>query len=202
MSKTKIFAILMWPVIGLLVYLLYDSINGRIEEAKIIANSEARVISQLKNIREAEKAFLIVNRRYTTNWDSLIAFVKSGELPIVQKVEKVTPRKRDDPEYYKGDIIEIRFDTIGKEPVLQKIFPADKYPGFNPDELPYVPGTDKKQFEIFADKVERGKVMVDVIEVVDPFPINKNRTRDNVNRTLQFLHFGSKTEPRINGNWE
>jgi hypothetical protein len=201
MSKTRIFAILLWPVIGLLAYMLYNSVNSKIEMAQAIEKSEAKVVEKLKMVREAEKAFLIVNGYYTSNWDSLISFVKAGELPIVEKVEKVTPRKRDDPKYHEGDIIEIRFDTIGREPVMKKIFPAEKYPNFNADELPFIPGTEQQKFEVNVGKIDKGNGLVDVIEVVDRFPLDKTRSDKHPSRTRWHLRFGSMDEARTNGNW-
>lgn len=200
--KTKIFSILLTFVVMFLGFLLYDSINSKIELTEAIKRSEDVVIEKLQTIREAQKAYKTVNNRYTANWDSLISFVKEGSLPIVEKKEKITPRRRDDPDFYKGDIIEITYDTIGQEPVMEKIFSQEKYPDFNPEELPYIPGTDRKMFDIFADEIEKGGVMVDVLEVVDKHPLDKTRTDDHPSRVRWYLRFGSKTEPRINGNWE
>jgi hypothetical protein len=202
MSKTKIISVLLLGPVFWLTYLLYDSINSKIELTRTIKQSEARVIEKLKVIREAEKAFAEVNGNYTANWDSLIAFVKDGEMPIVEKKEKVIPRKRDDPDYYKGDIIEVTYDTIGREPVMGKVFPKETYGTINPDDLPYIPGTDRKMFDIFAAKVEKGGLMVNVIEVVDKHPMDPTRNDSHPSRVRWFLRFGSKTEPRINGNWE
>ena len=200
--KTKIFSFILTLVVAYLGFLLYDSIDSKIEETAAIKRSEETVIKKLQMIREAEKAFKQVNNRYTADWDSLIVFVKDGTLPVVEKKEKITPRRRDDPDYYKGDIIEVTYDTIGQEPVLEKIFPKEEYPEFNPDDLPYIPGTDRKMFDIFADEIEKGGVMVDVIEVVDKHPLDKTRTDEHPSRVRWYLRFGSKTEPRINGNWE
>lgn len=203
MSKTKLISILLWPVVIYLGYLLYDSINSKIELTKAIERSEAQVIDRLKQVREAEKAFKDVNGYYTSDWDSLVTFVQSDSLPIVEKIEKITPRRRDDPDYYKGDIIEVTYDTIGREPVLEKIFPEEDYPNFDPAKMPFVPNmSQKEKFDIFTDRIDRGGVMVDVIEVVDRHPMDKTRSDEQQSRVRWFLRFGSRTEPRLNGNWE
>ena len=203
MSKTKLFSFILWPVAIFLGYLLYDSINSKIELTKRIKRSEVKVIKRLKQVREAEKAFKEVHERYTSDWDSLITFVQNDSLPIVEKVEKITPRRRDDPDYYKGDIIEISYDTIGKQPVMGKVFPEEKFPDFDPTKMPYIPGTNQeKKFDIFTDEIDRGGVMVDVIEVVDRHPLDKTRSDDEASRVRWYLRFGSRTDPRLNGNWE
>ncbi|MGB0523882.1 MAG: hypothetical protein ACPGJS_13025 [Flammeovirgaceae bacterium] len=203
MTKTKIFTLLMVPVVVVLGYLLFQSINSKIVEAENIKKSEANVIKRLKMIREAEKAFKAANGGlYTSSFDSLIDFVKNGQLYITEKKEIITPRKRDDPDYYKGDIITIQIDTIGVESVATKLFPKEEYPNFNPDELSTIPGTDKK-FELYAGTIQtKSGVDIAVLEVVDRHPLDKTRTEDHPSRKRWPLRFGSRTDATLSGNWE
>lgn len=64
--------------------------------------------------------------------------------------------------------------------------------------LPYVPGTNTK-FDIFADKINRSGVTVDVFEVKDPKPVNPERRTNNNEKALRV---GSRTDVTIAGNWE
>ena len=202
MTKTQIFSIVMIPVVGLMGYLLYDSVASEIRLAEAIKKSEAKVIEKLKMIRDAEKAYFKKKGVYTDNWDSLVTFVAEGELYIIEEKEKVTPRDRDDPDYYKGDIVEVVRDTIGVEKVQAKLFPQEKYPNFKPENLPLIPGTDGKKFEIYAGKVEKGITEVSVVQVVDRHPMDKTRSEENPSRTRWPLRFGSKTDVTLSGNWE
>lgn len=78
---------------------------------------------------------------------------------------------------------------------------------FNPDidikTLSTVPGSGL-QFEIFTGKVDRNGVMVNVMHVIDPKPMNPDRraTNDPKNRNRLPLQFGSKSDVSTVGNWE
>jgi hypothetical protein len=205
MTKTRIFSISLIPVIIFLSYLLYRGIAGKIEEAEAIKRSEARVIERLKNIREAQRAYLSKYGRYTTSFDTLVNFVKTDSLYITQKREIIIPRNPKDPRYYLGDSIRVEIDTLGIEMVLSSVFPSEKFPNFNPDRLPFVPGYDpaeNKKFELFADKILKGRLLVDVIEVVDPYPMDKTRSDKHPSPVRWRLRFGSRTETTTSGNWE
>ncbi len=202
MTKTQIFSILMVPVVALMGYLLFDSVYSEIKLAEEIQKSEAVVVNKLKQVRLAEKAFKAKTGRYTADWDSLVNFVKNGELYIIEKKEKVITRDRTDPDYYKGDIIEVIEDTIGVETVMAKIFPKEEFPNFNPDRLAYIPGTDDKKFDIYVGTVEKGIVEVPVLEVIDNHPMDKTRTEEHPSPKRWPLRFGSKTDVTLSGNWE
>jgi len=74
-----------------------------------------------------------------------------------------------------------------------------KYPmGTDITRLPYVPGTNNK-FDIFADKINRSGVTIDVFEVKDPKPVNPERRKNNNEKALRV---GSRTDVTIAGNWE
>ena len=77
---------------------------------------------------------------------------------------------------------------------------------FNPNidlskigEVPYMPG---KMINIFVGKVDKNGLMVDVIEVVDPAPADKNRKESNENKIRKPLRFGSRLDAATGGNWE
>jgi len=212
MTKTRIFSALLLPIIIILGWALYRSIASTIELAEAIKASESRVINRLKVIREVEKTYLADKGGYTADWDSLIDFVKYDSIPIVEKIEIIQERTPDDPLYYtRTDSIRIEFDTLDVIPAKQSIMeslPQDlarRYKSFNWDNLPYVPGyekTEDKKFEIFADKIEKSNVMVDVIEVIDPYPMDESRSDENISPVRWRLRFGSKTEVTTAGNWE
>jgi hypothetical protein len=77
---------------------------------------------------------------------------------------------------------------------------------FNPNidikkigEVPYEPGL---MLTIFAGKVDKSGIFVDVIEVVDPKPADKSRKETNENKTKRPLRFGSRLDAATTGNWE
>jgi hypothetical protein len=62
-----------------------------------------------------------------------------------------------------------------------------------------VPGSGGKQFEFFADKVERTQRQIPVFEIRDPNPINPKRRLNNKEKALRI---GSRTDSSTSGNWE
>ena len=206
MTKTKIFSLLMIPVVIVLGYLLIAGIKNKIDTDKAIKASEARVREQLKVIRTAEKEFLAKYGYYTSNWDSLINFVKNDSIFIVEKKEIITPwseRDRKDPKYFQRiDSVRIEYDTLETYHTQSYLFPEDKFPGFNADDLNKIPGKEGKTFEIFSDKIDKRGVKVDVIEVVDRFPLDPTRSDENPSPTRWHLRFGSRTDVTTSGNWE
>ncbi|NJN25647.1 MAG: hypothetical protein HC819_06650 [Cyclobacteriaceae bacterium] len=68
----------------------------------------------------------------------------------------------------------------------------------NISTLPILPDSEK-QFSLFAGKVTKGNVVVDVFEAKDTDPINPMRRR---NKNENALRVGSKTEVSVAGNWE
>ncbi|MEN7548149.1 hypothetical protein AAG747_09520 [Rapidithrix thailandica] len=202
MTKTRLISFALIPLVIYLSYLLFNGINSEIELAKAIKNSEAKVIDKLKLIRSAEKAYFAKYDMYTDKWDSLIMFVNQDTFFITEKEEIIIQRKHDDPRAYLGDSVHVKIDTLGWEPMKEHLFPAEKFPNFNVNNLKFIPGTDNKVFEIFAGKIDKGGVTVDVIEVVDKFPLDKSRSDENPNPRRWFLRFGSKTDVTTSGNWE
>lgn len=66
--------------------------------------------------------------------------------------------------------------------------------------LPYLPeSTTDQQFSLFASKILKGNVKVDVFEARDTRPVNPLRRK---NKNEKALRVGSRTEPSISGNWE
>ena len=199
MKKTKVFSIVTFLLILPLAYLLFNSIKSKIDQDRAIKDSEAGVRNQLIIIRDAEKAFFGIHKYYTSNWDSLTNFVETGLVYNVQKREIITTRPPD--KSHLGDSVRIEYDTLGSDPVMKKVFPADKFPGFDPKKIAFIPGTDKK-FAISTGRIERSKMVVDVIEVIDPYPVDVTRSDKNDNPRRKFLRFGSMNEITLAGNWE
>jgi hypothetical protein len=190
MSKTKIFSIVFFLAAVVIAYFFVRSISDDIQRQKKIKREEARVIEKLKLIRSGLIAYQRANGQYTSDWDKLINFIDSGSFYITERSETIIPRD------YGGDSVIINVDTLGTVGVYDSLY-AD-LPNFQLKNLPYKPGTQTK-FNIFADKIVKGSVKVDVFEVSDPNPINPKRREDD---NEDALRVGSKTEVTTAGNWE
>ena len=190
MSKTKIFSIVFFLIAVVIAYFFVRSISDDIQKEKRIAREEARVIEKLKLIRSGLIAYQRANGQYTSDWDKLINFIDTGSFYVTERSETIIPRD------YGGDSVIINIDTLGTIPVYDSLYAS--IPKFKLELLPYKPGT-KTKFNIFADKIIKGSVKVDVFEVSDPNPINPDRRKDNNEKALRV---GSKSEVTTAGNWE
>ncbi|MEQ9423689.1 MAG: hypothetical protein RJQ09_04670 [Cyclobacteriaceae bacterium] len=196
MNTTKILTYVFFVVALGLGYFLFNSISSKIAEEERIALMEARVIEKLKMIREAQIAFQAVNNRYTNSWDELTSFLDTGSFYITERTEVIIPLS------YGADSIYVEIDTLGTILVQDSLFTRDKWPNFDLPTLMFIPGSDGKQFEMWADKIEKSGVMVDVVEVKNIAPVNPIRSEDSDRNDRKPLRFGSKTQVTTSGNWE
>jgi len=193
MNLTKVLTfVFLLMAIGIGYYLV-NSIISTVEEEERVARIERRVIEKLQFIRDAQIAYKDVHGQYTSDWDKLISFIDTGRIFITQRREETTLLE------YGAEETTIYIDTLGSVSVRDSIYDNPVYQKFSLNELMYVPVTREK-FELFADKIQRNNVDVDVFEVKDPMPINPARRGDNSIKGP--LRVGSRTEVTTAGNWE
>jgi hypothetical protein len=116
MNLTRVISIVLFILSLVLAGYLYRSISTTISKKEEIKNTEAKIIDKLAVIREAEKIFLEQYGHYTSNWDSLINFIETGEVPITVRTETIIPLS------YGVDSIRVKIDTIDMIPARDKIF--------------------------------------------------------------------------------
>ena len=194
MNLTKILTYVFLVIaIGLAAYLV-NLIYSDIESKRRIAEVEARVVEKLKMIREAQIAYQAVHGQYTSDWDKLISFINNGKIYVVERREEIIPLD------YGADSLVVHVDTLDAVNVRDSLFSRIKYPNLVIEDLPLIPESNKK-FEIFADKITKSGVTVDVIEVRDVDPIDKTRKEESEIKNRRPLRFGSRTEITTSGNW-
>lgn len=194
MNLSKILSVVFFFVAAFFGYLLWKGIDDVVEERKRIALMEAATIEKLEMLREAQIAYQASNGKYASTWDSLRTFIENGTIWMVQRTE--TTKLLD----YGAEEIKIAVDTLGSVSVMDSLFNERKYPEFNIDLLSVVPGSGGKQFEFFADKIEKtGGYLVNVFEIRDPSPINPARRVNNMEKALKV---GSRTDASTEGNWK
>jgi len=197
MSTTRILTIVFALTSVGLAYFLFNSINSSIKEAKRIERVETAVIEKLKMIREAQLAYKAVNGQYTSDWDKLINFVDTGSFYLIERKETVITLD------YGADSTYVELDTLGTVLVRDSVFNEKKYPKFNLETLAFVPGVEGNvKFQMFADKITKSGVLVDVVEVWNPNPVNPARDEESEYNTKKPLRFGSRTAVTTAGNWE
>lgn len=93
-------------------------------------------------------------------------------------------------------------DPVNKGQYLITLWDYQFDPNLDVATLNEVPGSDGKEFGIYTGKIDRNGVLVNVIHVWDPAPVNPARRASNEARNRQPLQFGSKTDVNTSGNWE
>ena len=192
MNLTKILTLVLF--IGALAvgYLLFDSINTTIEEAKKTERIENAVKARLELIRSVQEAYQSTYGDYADTWEKLIAYADTGSIYLIQRREEIKMLVYGAEEstffYDTLDIVSVK-DSLFKQP-----FDLKKLP-----ELPHAPG---KYFSLYVKDSIRSGVNVDYIEVVDTYPYDRTRADDAEIDSRRPLRFGSRTDITTAGNWQ
>ena len=187
-------------VIVALAYFVVESILGPVRFNEEVTTRNDEVIQNLRDIRTAEMAYKAMNGKYTANFDTLVDFLKFGEIPVV----KMTP----DPD----DTTNTRTirDTIGYIPVSDSLF--GKRPGYDVNNLRHIPFTNNISFELDANLIEKGGVDVNVFEATalykeylngldEQMVLNLIAAKEQIEK-YPGLKVGSMIEASTDGNWE
>ncbi|MFP4089264.1 MAG: hypothetical protein ACLFUB_12625 [Cyclobacteriaceae bacterium] len=193
MNLTKVLTFVFLLLAVGIGYYMVNGIVSTVEEEERVARIERRVIEKLQFIRDAQVAYKDAFGQYTSDWDKLINFIDTGKIYITQRREEIKVLD------YGAEETTVFVDTVGIVSVRDSIYNNPVYQKFKLSDLRYVPVT-RKEFEMFADKINRSGVEVDVFEVKDPAPVNPSRRGDNSIRGP--LRVGSRTEVTTAGNWE
>ena len=200
-KKLTIINIVLVLLAILFAYLVFNSIRQPVVFDNTKKDREQKVVQNLKDIRSSQGLFKENYNKYTASFDTLIEFIRTGELPVVN----IIPDPND------TTFTKTINDTVGYIKVLDSLF--GNRPNFNVNELRYVPFSEPKQeFEIQAGYIMRGGMNVPVFEVkthynsylkgLDPQRIrNEAKQREDLNK-YPGLKVGSMTEPSTDGNWE
>ncbi|HPS83255.1 MAG TPA: hypothetical protein PLA88_02985 [Bacteroidales bacterium] len=182
-----------------LTYLIYSVIMSPVKFEKEHNTRKDIVVQKMKDIRTIQTMYMSMNGNYCSTFDSLIAFVKEGEMPLVKLTARPGDSTFTDP---------IR-DTVGYVSIMDSLFGKRK--DFNIDALANIPFSNHgnvpyDKFEMKVAVVNKGNVDVNVIEVFAPketylkgldYEKHKNLVKPEYG-----LSFGSQTEPTTDGNWE
>lgn len=185
-----------------------NSISNQIKFNDEKASREAKIVERLIDIRNAEMFYKYANDRYTGSFDTLIAFCKNNELPVI----------RLRPELIDTTYVVVS-DTVGYISVVDSI--AGRRAGFNIDGLSIVPyGDSNTQFELSAGFIDRGGTLIPVFEAKTPYDVylstsptsfspkewnnrvrNAKKEQEDLNRYAG-LKVGSMEEATVDGSWE
>jgi len=203
-----ILQIVLWIVCIFLGYLIYKSVTGPIEFAKVKERRYADVINRLKDIRNAQEAYKTVNGKYADNFNSLITFVDTGNYTITQ--QRDSSYMEYDKTYGIDLLHEVTLtDTLGFVAVKDSLFKgSDRY-----KELMKVPHAQNNEtFDMKADVIEKSGYKAPVFEAkVDKKVVLYDQPSDLVSRENaqisveevngSAIKVGSLTEVNTSGNW-
>lgn len=186
----------------------YDVIDNRLKNDKLTQRVNSHIIQRLKDIRKAELGYQKENGVYTPSFDTLIDFLKNGELSLIKRlgslpdsvpteemarerglIHQMPDSLTDEQVIASGMIVR---DTIKVNP-MQYIFDeedvADRVGKFYVDSLPYVPFS-KHKFVIQTSMIESGGLKQPAILIKDPEPFEQQFT------------VGSLEKATTAGNWK
>lgn len=165
------------------------------------------VVQRLKDIRKAQLAYRKEHEKYASSFDSLMYFLKNGELTIIKRLGSLPDSLPTEEMALEAGIIQGMPEGMTDEEVLQQglivrdtiqvgvlgyVFNESdrekRKTKFYVDSLPYVPYADHK-FEMEADIIDISGAPTPVFQVKDPKPFAE-----------QYM-VGSLTEASTSGNW-
>ena len=225
--KLLVTGILLPVVIILLAVVTVQSVMEPIKFNKAKDAREKVAIQQLKDIRDLQVAFKSVNGRYTSSFDTLITFYKSGKMKVVMKVGSMDDSlavvntkalKKKNPKITAEQMLELVaqgqrlvFTTESEIPVSDTLF--TNRDNFNVDVIGVIPFSEGQPVERESTIRMLSGVQVPLFEAAMPYKallkgldnqlrINLDDDRIKSDR-YPGLKVGSVSAPNNNaGNWE
>jgi hypothetical protein len=198
-------SILLLALTVFLIVKIYSGIMEPINFNKQKITKYAKVVENLKIIRDAQVKHFQVTGKYTKDKAALIRFIDSAKLALTETKTIVVKERKGG-----GIVVDVekrKTDTIGYEPVL-KYFKDRNY-----KEMFKVPGAENKEFEIETGTVEKvqGLVVPTFFVKADKKDVLKGLNESLVKQELEavatdqikgeFISVGSLEEVSTGGNW-
>ncbi len=208
-QKVKPFLVLLFGLLSIFLgYKIYQSVNAPIEFKKVRKERFSQVIDKLKDIRDSQEAYKVVNGKYANDFNSLVQFVDTASFTITQQRDSSFMR------YDKIYQIELQqdtvvIDTLGFVKVKDSLFKnSDRYKTMM--NVPF--GQNNETFDLKADIIDKSgykaavfeaKVKKDVVLYDQPDDL---RARENAHQSVEEVNgteikVGSLTDVSTNGNW-
>ena len=201
-------------VIIVLGFLLWESIHKPIRFNKEKDTREAATIQRLRDIRSAQIAYRAENKCFTSDFDTLITFLKTDSFRVVQAIGSVPDSMVEELGRVKAEKQALKDGLISRDTIKLSVKDSLYVAGFNIDSLRYVPYTDGHVFEMGSGVIQTiSKVKIKVFEAKVPYDIllaglnrqlviNYKETREKITG-YPGLKVGSLEEATNNaGNWE
>lgn len=216
--KKRFLAAGLWLIVGLGVYLLTNSIMAPIEFNEVRDARYSKVFRSLEAIGDVEKLHRSCKGEFAKTFDQLYSFIENDSVYLTQTREE---KVKEYSKIYRITIEkEIKvIDTVAVVPVLEHLKGNyEKFAAYvetnggykNLKYIPSLPDGAKKEFDINAGTVTRGKNIVPVFEVsVKKADILADQNPDLVVNECaavvgvrgDVIKIGDMNVPTTEGNW-
>ncbi len=187
-------------IIVALGYMVYDSIMEPVRLNQEKAKREKEVVQRMKDIRSAEIIFKQLNDKYTDQWDSLVQFIDTALIPVVNII----------PDPADTTFTLTINDTVGYVRVYDSLFHHNN--NVDLSQFMLIPFSGGDTIELHAGEMDRGGVTVQVFEAKAPYSsylkgmdeqyiVNLTAGKNDID-LYPGIKVGSMTEPSTDGNWE
>ena len=209
----RVIQILFVLIIIVLGYLIVESIMEPIRFNQEVDSREQATIDRLIDIREAQKAYKDVYKKYTSSFDTLIAFVDTGSFTLIKAEGDIPEEWLDEMGFDKAREKALKEGVISREPIQFPVLDSLFNPGFSTDSLRYVPFTEGVTFVMNAGELLTSSNLT--VQVVETFCLYDDllnemdrqlvvNYKDERMKIVGFegVKFGSMEEGTLTGNWE
>ncbi|MEX0987002.1 MAG: hypothetical protein WD052_05940 [Bacteroidales bacterium] len=205
------------PILIILIivlgYLVVESIMRPIRFQRLVEVREQAVISKLKDIREAQKAYKDVYKRYTGSFDTLEMFLKNDSFTVTKAIGTIPEDWLDELGLEQAREKAIKEKVIVRETSRRQVLDSLFGETYRVDSMKYIPYTHGIEFEIESNEViTSSNLMVQVVEVKSYYDdilqgLNEQLIANYKDRRVTLtgfpgIKFGSLEEGTLSGNWE
>jgi hypothetical protein len=209
----RVIQVLFVFIIIILGYLIVESIMEPIDFNREVEVREQATIDRLVNIREAQKAYKDIYKRYTGSFDTLIAFLDTGSFSVIRAIGTIPEEWLEELGLDRARERALDEGVISREvtkvPVMDSLFGT----GYPIDSLRYVPYTEDVEFTMESSEIlTSSNLVVQVVEVSVHYDDLLNgmdqqlvvNYKDERMKIVGFdgVKFGSLEEGTLTGNWE
>ncbi len=197
--------LILWVIIGFLGYNLVMSVVGPVQFEKVKDERYQVAVNRLIDIQKAQIAYKTVNGKYTDDYNSLIRFIDTAQVAIIQRKDSTVVDEEKTKLYgitdYKTIIV---VDTIGHYSVKDSLFKSIDYKNIANVGV----GKDGAEFELKAGTLDD----IPVFEAsVDKSVILHDQDKNLVSNEKELMSVdgvngpkimvGSMNEVKTTGNW-
>jgi hypothetical protein len=199
--------------IFVLGYLIVESIMRPIRFQRQAEVRERAVITKLEDIREAQKAYKDVYKRYTGSFDTLEMFLKNDSFTVTKAIGQIPEEWLEELGLEEARQKAIKEGVIVRETSKRQVLDSLFGGSYAVDSMKYVPYTNNVEFEIESSEIlTSSNLMVQVVEVKAYYEdllkgLNEQLVINYMDQKVTMtgfpgIKFGSLEEGTLSGNWE